>query len=73
MNKFKTMTYKEFCEYCNDRACDSKWSMDEAILCIEIANKINAIVIKPFGIISKKRTEKAREIAWQETIKEFVS
>ena len=63
MDKFKTMTYKEFKAYCNERACDGKWSMDEALKCIAIIEEINAIKVKSFGLLSKKRTEQAKEKA----------
>ena len=53
------MTFKEFNEWCNRRACDGCWSMNTAIYCIEIGRKINAL---PFW---------KREKAWNE-VKDFV-
>ena len=35
------MTYKEFVNWCNRRACDGCWSMGTAIYCIEVVKKIN--------------------------------
>ena len=35
------MKFKEYVEWCNQRACDGYWGIDTAILCIEIYNRIN--------------------------------
>lgn len=35
------MKFKEFNDWCNDRAYDGCWSMNTAIYCIEVINKIN--------------------------------
>lgn len=65
MNKlFKEMTYKEFKDYCNERACDGRWSMIEALNCIKIIEEINAIKVKVLGFIMRKKTEQAREKEW---------
>lgn len=53
------MTFKEFNEWCNRRACDGYWSMNTAIYCIEIGREINAL---PFC---------KREKTWNE-VKDFV-
>lgn len=37
------MTFKEFSDWCNKRACDGCWDMSTAICCIEIYRKINAL------------------------------
>ena len=37
------MTFKEFNEWCNRRACDGCWDMSTAICCIEICGKIKAL------------------------------
>ena len=37
------MTYKEFVNWCNRRACDGCWGMGTAIYCIEVMKKINAL------------------------------
>ena len=34
------MTFQEFDEWCNDRACDGYWNMNTAIACITIIRKI---------------------------------
>lgn len=39
------MTFKEFREWCNDRACDGCWGMDAATICIAIIEEIKN---KPF-------------------------
>lgn len=73
MDKFKSMTYKEFYEYCNDRACDGRWSFEEAVFCLSIIDRIKIIQVKFLGITLKKRTEQARQAVWEEIVKEFVS
>lgn len=35
------MKYKEFNDWCNQRACDGYWSMETAIYCIGVCEKIN--------------------------------
>ena len=35
------MKYKEFNDWCNQRACDGCWSMKTAIYCIGICETIN--------------------------------
>lgn len=57
------MTYQEFKDYCNDRACDGKWSMLEAMACIDVIKKIDSIKVK--GLFKKKQTLKARELEWE--------
>ena len=37
------MTYKEFNDWCNQRACDGCWSMNTAIYCIGVCEEINSI------------------------------
>ena len=37
------MTYKEFQAWCNERACDGCWGMQEAMLCIEVMKVINKL------------------------------
>ena len=36
------MKYKEFVDWCNQRACDGCWSAGTALYCIEICETINA-------------------------------
>ena len=35
------MTYKEFNDWCNQRACDGCWGMNTAIYCIGVCETIN--------------------------------
>ena len=37
------MKYKEFVDWCNRRACDGRWGMDSAKLCIEIVRQVHAL------------------------------
>ena len=60
------MSYKDFKKYCNDRACDGKWSMLEAMACLDIIDKIDSIKVKGlFSLTNRKKTKKARELAWK--------
>lgn len=62
---FKDMTYKDFCDYCNKRACDGNWAMNDALSCIIIMNHINSIEVKILGFHMKKKTEQLREKEWK--------
>ena len=53
------MKYKEFFQWCNERACDGWWSGATAIYCIDIITKINKLPLWK------------REKEWQK-ISEFV-
>lgn len=53
------MTYEEFNDYCNERACDGRWGFKEAIACIGMHDEIETLVKGRFF----KR--KAREKAWE--------
>lgn len=66
---FEHMTYKEFTAYCNERACDGQWGMIEALNCLALTSHINAI--KVTGFFKKRKTELAREEAWQKVIAEI--
>lgn len=66
MKKISEMTYEEFLNYCEEKACNGGWSLEEAIACIDIINEINKIKVKSFGITLKTRTKQAKEKAWQE-------
>ena len=48
------MKYKEFIAWCNDRACDGCWGMEDSIYCLEIVKQVES---KPFW---------KREKKWQE-------
>jgi len=53
------MSYKKFNDYCNDRACDGRWGMLEAIACVGMIREIeDAVKGKLFF------KGKAREKAW---------
>ena len=58
----KTMTYKEFKAWCNERACDGRWNNIEIITCLNLIEKIDKIKVK--GLFKRKATEKAREDAF---------
>ena len=55
------MTFKEFCDWCNDRACDGFWSSDTAITCCFIVANIRK---KPFWKREKiwQRLNREKEI-----------
>ena len=53
------MKYKQFVDWCNRRACDGRWGMDTAKMCIEIVRQVNA---QPFW---------RRERTWQKINLEF--
>ena len=53
------MTFKEFNEWCNRRACDGCWSANTVIYCMAICRRINAL---PFW---------ERKRAWDE-VKDFI-
>ena len=53
------MTFKEFNEWCNCRACDGSWSANTSIYCMAVCRRINAL---PFW---------KRKKAWDE-VKDFI-
>lgn len=53
------MKYKEFADWCNQRACDGMWGMNTASACIGVIDYIQS---KPFW---------RRERAWQEFNRDF--
>ena len=59
------MTYKEFREWCNDRACDGQWGMNTAMFCIKILTQIEDVRITGFHLFKKRAKDEAKEIAWQ--------
>ena len=65
----KTMTYKEFKAWCNERACDGRWNSIETITCLDIIKEIDKIKVK--GLFKKKATEKAREDAFNKLKEEL--
>ena len=65
----KTLTYKEFKVFCNQRACDGRWSILEAMAYLDVIDEIDKIKVKFLGLIPlKKKTELAREKAWQDKL-----
>ena len=65
VNKFKNMTYEEFFNYCEERACDGRWGLEEAVLCLGIIKHLQSIRETTFIFYSKKKTRKAREDEWE--------
>ena len=37
------MKYKEFVDWCYDRACDGCWSYNTAVYCLEVVDRINSL------------------------------
>lgn len=50
------MKYKEFVDWCNDRACDGYWSMMDAAACIDIMHHVESFTIM-------KREEQFQKLA----------
>lgn len=55
--RIEDCTFKEFSEWCNMRACDGRWNMNEAIVCIQVVGE----VYKTKPLLGRK---KAREKKW---------
>ena len=53
------MTFKEFVEWCNDRAGDGCWGMIEAMTCIDIISNIRKL---PFWKRKKAWMEKQQQV-----------
>ena len=64
-NEFTNMTYEEFFNYCEERACDGQWDLNEAILCFGVIKHLQKIRVTTFIFYSKKKTRKAREDEWE--------
>lgn len=62
------ISFEEFSDYCQMRACDGQWSFLDAISCCKLIEEINKIEVKMFFglIVNKKKTKEAREKAWKE-------
>ena len=69
--KFKDMSYEEFFNYCEERACDGRWGLEEAVLCLGIIRHLQSIRVTTFIFYSKKKTKKAREAEWERMKKYF--
>lgn len=54
------MTFKEFDDWCNERACDGYWSMGTALTCVRIIREVYKI---PFWKRKRVWNEEYREIA----------
>ena len=70
-NKFENMNHEEFINYCEARARDGQWSINEALLCLGIIEHLYNIKIRTFIFYNKKKTKKAREDEWN-MIKECI-
>mgnify|MGYP003557472342 FL=1 len=69
--KFKDMSYEEFFNYCEERACDGRWGLEEAVLCLGIIKHMQQIRIYTFMFYDAKKTKKAREDEWERMKKYF--
>ena len=69
--KFKDMSYEEFFNYCEERACDGRWGLEEAVLCLGIIRHMQQIRIYTFMFYDTKKTKKAREDKWVRMKKYF--
>ena len=69
--KFKDMSYEEFFNYCEERACDGRWGLEEAVLCLGIIKHMQQIRIYTFMFYDAKKTRKAREDEWERMKKYF--
>lgn len=54
------MTFKEFDDWCNERACDGYWGMNMALICAGIIREVYKI---PFWKRKKVWNKEYREIA----------
>ena len=57
------MSYQDFKKWCNDRACDGRWDMLEAMACLHLIREIDDIKVK--GLFKRKATMRAKEEAWK--------
>ena len=62
--KMKDITFEEFNQWCNMRACDGQWSMFMAVNCMEAIRRVQKV--KPF--FGRK---KAREKEWERIKSEY--
>lgn len=60
----KDVTFEEFSEWSNRRACDGKWGYGTAIICLQV----HAEIMKVKPLFNRK---KAREKKWQEIKKDY--
>lgn len=64
------MTYKEFSDWCNKRACDGCWGMNEAVFCIDILDKVQK---QPFWKRERKWQELNSQYSIQESIVDIIN
>lgn len=69
---WKSMSYKEFKDWCNQRACDGQWSLSVSQTCIKIISDIEEYKITKFGFMLKKKTEELQEKIWREFIDSLI-
>ena len=50
------MSYQDFKKWCNDRSCDGKWDMLEAMACLHIIREIDSIK-KKLRVFSKEKLQ----------------
>lgn len=53
--EFERMTYKEFLDFCNQRAADGKWGIHQYWVCLKV---IDYIEDTSSGFFKKKKKEK---------------
>ena len=71
IKKYESMSYEEFFNYCEERACDGRWGLEEAVLCLGIIKHLQSIRETTFIFYNKKKTRKAREEEW-EIMKKYI-
>lgn len=64
------MTYKEFSDWCNKRACDGCWGMNAAAFCIDILDKLQK---QPFWKRERKWQELNSQYSIQESIVDIIN
>lgn len=69
MKPIEEMTYKEFQEYTEDRACDGRWDLLTAVACIDMRKRIDAVKVR--GLFKRKATERKQEEEWQKLLAEI--
>ena len=37
------LSFKEFQDWCNQRACDGRWGFAEAVVCCDIMKQVNSV------------------------------
>ena len=56
---------------CEELACDGRWGLEEAVLCLGIIRHLQSIRETTFIFYNKKKTRKAREDEWERMKKYF--